>query len=360
MDTPDDYRTVLMTMVLIAGLVIAGMMTPVAAKHRSGTLTTIDAGDEVPLYAGQDELVGSVAVTNNSTHMVVTYEVNETAGWYLTETHLHVADSVDDVPQTKKGNPKVGHFAYGDTYFPARATVTITIPLSDLSKSSNLTVAAHAEVVQLSGATSGNSPPQDFATDAELSQGTQVDGDPVAAAYSDPDNATGAPDGAYVSLGVNQSGNSSVHGEYDGAEADAGPANGSLVVSFDGPVYNVTDAPDVVVYEGDDADDDIAPETADAYVLADGEWHFAGTVTSDDGTVDIPDGLETIEEVMLVDKTNTSEYGPDANGFDVDAVGAASLVSAEETAWGDGYDGALFTDHGSWATYFEYNGTAGA
>jgi hypothetical protein len=34
------------------------------------------------------------------------------------DTHLDVEDVVEDIPQTKKGSPKIGHFASVGTYDP--------------------------------------------------------------------------------------------------------------------------------------------------------------------------------------------------------------------------------------------------
>jgi hypothetical protein len=53
--------------------------------------------------------VGEVQVWNDAEYLYVQYMV--TAPWCLTKTHLHVAESLDMVPQTKKGNPKPGLFA---------------------------------------------------------------------------------------------------------------------------------------------------------------------------------------------------------------------------------------------------------
>ncbi len=67
-----------------------------------------------PLVTGrQHERVGSVYVCNNAEHLYVGLAVNEP--WKLAETHLHVATTLDGIPQ-KNGNPIPGRFAYGRTY----------------------------------------------------------------------------------------------------------------------------------------------------------------------------------------------------------------------------------------------------
>lgn len=64
------------------------------------------------LYAGKNIDVGYVRVeTVCTTYLEITYIIEE-PGWEITETHLAVVDDPDDFPQTKKGNPKVGHFPY--------------------------------------------------------------------------------------------------------------------------------------------------------------------------------------------------------------------------------------------------------
>jgi hypothetical protein len=70
----------------------------------------------VTLTAGQFENAGSVTVTviddGGELRLCVTYDTVD--GWRLVETHFAIAASPEDFPQTKKGNPKVGHFPYGD------------------------------------------------------------------------------------------------------------------------------------------------------------------------------------------------------------------------------------------------------
>lgn len=63
------------------------------------------------LIAGQDEdnPVGEVRITFNDGHtmMYVTYETTDCS---IVETHLWVGTDLENVPRTKKGNPKIGHF----------------------------------------------------------------------------------------------------------------------------------------------------------------------------------------------------------------------------------------------------------
>jgi len=70
----------------------------------------------VTLTAGQFENAGSVTVTviddSEDLWLCVTYETED--GWRLVETHFAIATSPGLIPQNKNGNPKVGHFLYGD------------------------------------------------------------------------------------------------------------------------------------------------------------------------------------------------------------------------------------------------------
>jgi hypothetical protein len=78
-----------------------------------GLLTVaVSAGDTqyYKLIAGQHEHVGWVKVSIDGDGVLhVEYEAFD--GYCLRETHVHVADSLDGIPQTKKGNPIPGQFA---------------------------------------------------------------------------------------------------------------------------------------------------------------------------------------------------------------------------------------------------------
>jgi hypothetical protein len=108
----------------------------------------------VTLYAGQSIDAGTVTVTNDASNLYVTFTA--TAPWLLSQTHVHVADSLAGIPQTKTGNPKIGNFAYQTTHVPATSTFTYSISKSALSLDVNqsVVIAAHAVVDQLDG--SGN------------------------------------------------------------------------------------------------------------------------------------------------------------------------------------------------------------
>ena len=109
------------------------------------------------LMAGQHMDVGDVTVTNDGTDIYVTYEIFE-PGWYMLESHLHIADELIGIPHTKKGNPKIGKFDYQaehDMILKYTYVVPITWPLG-----TEMFIAAHAVVAyDYMGAVSGVLPP---------------------------------------------------------------------------------------------------------------------------------------------------------------------------------------------------------
>lgn len=93
----------------------------------------------VDLIAGQHTDVGSVIVTNDGNYLYVEFIAEDP--WVITETHVSVSDSLDGIPQTKKGNPKIGNFGYNVDSF---------IDISMWPAGTTLYIAAHA-VVQMIG-----------------------------------------------------------------------------------------------------------------------------------------------------------------------------------------------------------------
>ena len=106
----------------------------------------------VTLFAGQTIDSGNATVTNDDAFLYITFLTAQ--GWLLSETHLHVADSLAGIPQTKKGNPKVGNFDYKTTHDPEVTEYTYVIAKADLSPDDNssLVIAAHAVVVKYDAA----------------------------------------------------------------------------------------------------------------------------------------------------------------------------------------------------------------
>jgi len=123
----------LIVLAVILGLVFAGCggisnITTPSSTVEQGVIYLDRNGEEpcqgnYPLYAGQDNEVGEVIVTDDGEYLCVEYVLDQDAldaGWLIYETHIAVGANAGDIPQTKHkkgetyGNPKVGNFPYGD------------------------------------------------------------------------------------------------------------------------------------------------------------------------------------------------------------------------------------------------------
>ena len=86
--------------------------------------------------------VGSVLIWNDQDTLYVRIIVN--AGEGLQETHLAVAENFEDIPQTKKGNPKVGRFPFKHENLNGITNDIYQIPLDDLDIGDKVYIAVHA------------------------------------------------------------------------------------------------------------------------------------------------------------------------------------------------------------------------
>jgi len=141
----------LIVLALILGLVLTGCsllsnISQVPATDQSGitylTKHTADDPQVIDLLAGQTEKVGEVEVWNDEFNLYVKYIITD-LDWCLTETHLHVATSLGDIPQ-KNGNPPPGKFDYKEEH-DCLADYTYTIPLTWVP-GTELFIATHAVV----------------------------------------------------------------------------------------------------------------------------------------------------------------------------------------------------------------------
>jgi len=109
---------------------------------------------EVYLLAGQTIIIGSVKTEFiSSSEVLITYIITD-PGWCLLETHLDVQIDSDNFPMTKKGNPKVGHFGYGqdldcDQYWEQIVDLN---DIEDWEEGMTIYIAAHGEVSNGEGA----------------------------------------------------------------------------------------------------------------------------------------------------------------------------------------------------------------
>ncbi len=128
------------TMILLLGMSVS-QAASVLTVDNSGINTDI-------IYAGQHIVVGAVTTEIVETDLVVTYTTTD--GWELIETQLWVGTDLAEMPQNRKGSPKIGHFPYKSTFFAA-TTHSVSIPLDALgfacpSDASDYIIAAHASV----------------------------------------------------------------------------------------------------------------------------------------------------------------------------------------------------------------------
>jgi len=84
------------------------------------------------LIAGQNYDAGYVNLRHPSyyTDEFVIY-IQATDGWQITETHVAVGTSLDDIPQTRNGNPKIGRFPYSSEHDPAVYSTYYILDLDD-------------------------------------------------------------------------------------------------------------------------------------------------------------------------------------------------------------------------------------
>jgi len=102
---------------------------------------------EVILYAGQTIESGTVTVWNDDTNLYVRFQTID--GWMMKETHLAVANSLEEIPMNGAGNPQIGLFPYQTAHEPYVDDFTYTIFLADagFEVGDELFVAAHAAVI---------------------------------------------------------------------------------------------------------------------------------------------------------------------------------------------------------------------
>ena len=130
----------LFALVMLVALLVA--LLPVAVSAHTATDLLY-----AKLIAGQTEYVGHVIIWNDSTNLHVTLQAKfGHLGYCLKETHLHVATSLKDIPQTKKGNPIPGRFDYKDDDLGCIHEWEYIIPLGDWEPGTLLFLAAHAVV----------------------------------------------------------------------------------------------------------------------------------------------------------------------------------------------------------------------
>jgi hypothetical protein len=99
------------------------------------------------LIAGQHTVIGKVTVSTDGQSMKVVYELTE-PNWGIVQTHLSVKGTWEEIPQAGNGNPIPGQFELKNNHNKIIGYVYENI---DVSAWSQVSIAAHCKVQQLSG-----------------------------------------------------------------------------------------------------------------------------------------------------------------------------------------------------------------
>jgi len=128
---------------------------PAPAVLAEPTSLTLDGQSCEDLVADQTVVMGEVCVINDVTQLLVRYETH--GGWTLYKTHLAVAGSLEDIPQTKKGNPLPGRFPDQAQHDAATTSFLYSVPLAEIGvqPGDEVVIAAHATVVDPVGEQEG-------------------------------------------------------------------------------------------------------------------------------------------------------------------------------------------------------------
>ncbi|MBR9700751.1 hypothetical protein GOV11_02700 [Candidatus Woesearchaeota archaeon] len=299
-----------------------------------------------PLFAGQDIDVGTLTVDEDGDNLVITYST--TGDWVMTETHLDVQCSTEEIPRTVKrgkknapdtyGGPIPGHFKYVAYHDPAVTEWTETLERPDCD--GNLIIAAHAvvrkEVVLGTPHTTVVSDTSVQVTDGNIYTNLSLYPYNAIAAWQHSAwisnvNPTFAGSGA-TWIWESVYANDPLADEYvtfkKTFEIEGEPTAGTLRITCDNEYTATLNGLPVGV---------------------DDNWK---SVESYDVTSLLNAGSNTLEVIALNWGTPGSSTGsnPGACIFDLEADSIVREVY-EETAWSNG---TRFVPKGNWATYSEY------
>jgi hypothetical protein len=99
------------------------------------------------------EVITAIGGGTNAGYFYVHYKVDSDNDWTIKDVHLSVEEKFNDIPQTKKGNPKIGKFEYKmDSEYIVKSTdkeVLFRIPYvvegdHDWEDGDHLYIAAHS------------------------------------------------------------------------------------------------------------------------------------------------------------------------------------------------------------------------
>jgi hypothetical protein len=108
---------------------------------------------QTPLIAGRGIVAGVVDISHDEANLYVSIS---TDGWAIMQSQVHVAETPQDIPQTRRHIPRVRRFDYAHNHEAPVVTDSYTIGLEDLAGGGEcidqtLVLAVHAVVVPTSG-----------------------------------------------------------------------------------------------------------------------------------------------------------------------------------------------------------------
>ena len=114
---------------IVASLLLFFPMKAHSADSCNPAVATLDGNGTKSwrILAGQTIEAGEVTAKVNGSNLEVTFSTID--GWQLSEAHLWVGRSINDIPQTKTGNPIPGKFPYNSGALGGASTFTFNIPL---------------------------------------------------------------------------------------------------------------------------------------------------------------------------------------------------------------------------------------
>jgi hypothetical protein len=306
--------------------------------------------NQVNLYAGQNTLVGNVTVTDDGVNYTITYNITDD-GWCLTETHLSVVRNRLDFPLSGGGNPKNGHFEFGESLDCASSASY------EVSKDKGTYIAAHAVVACKSEFT------------------TNIESLPLEVSVCVTDKAGTNPEGGDSYFDITIGGDSFLAGDYNAWCIDLNKSLGNEVC-FDANTYSMynENLPDVFGKpENLGAVNWIVNQDfiSQGYTFGEIQWAIWELLELDNnpsgycclGTWDEGKGNEIVEAAM-----ENVDFEPSCGQL----LGIAILPTdseiqpvmitipipcdngCEETAWGAANGEGCEFPGNNWATYFQY------
>jgi len=366
----------LIVLALILGLVLTGCLlsnvgqVPVTGQSGITYLTRNSSGElyteanpfTTELLAGQTINVGEVQVWNDAEYLYITYIIDE-SGWYLTETHLHVACDGDPIPVNKKGNPKPGQFEYCAEHDYATEYLLAPIPIDCC----NPIIAAHAVVVHVAGEVCNDL--YSDATETFSAYAGSTCGDTTMRIgtaklawepYSDTDPSVW-DEGVLLSYGFTNA--DWIWEDYRVVNPFCGDVV-DFIKTFEIPGLYLVDASVEMHVTCDNGYEFLVNGVSQGSAQLGAGWR-SSDLTEDYVTAhgwqsvesyfDFADDLQLGINTLLFQTANEQMDGgtqySNPGGLIYEGQVCYTVVDQEETAWGAGF---RFVEPGNWATYFNY------